>query len=156
MKSIITLLALSAAIMWGSLANAQPPMGRFNREEAKTLKVGIYTSVLELTTAEAEKFWPVFNAFENEMEAIREEQHGIRKKMETSFSDMSDKELEAETDKMMALKLKEAELEHLYYAKFKKVLPIQKVALMHRADMMFKKALLEKMREDGVERRPRR
>jgi len=33
-----------------------------------------------------------------------------------------------------------------YYEKYKKVLPIKKVALIHRAEMMYKKSLLDKMR----------
>lgn len=154
MKSIFGMITLTTALMLSSLANAQPPMGgKFDREEAKTLKVGIYTRVLNLTTSEAEKFWPVFNEFETEMEAIRRQMHEIRRNMESNFSELSDKELETETDKMMALKLKEAELEQVYYSKFKQVLPIKKVALMHRADMMFKKALLEKVRDGNGERR---
>ena len=157
MKSILGMIALTTALMLSSLANAQPPMGgKFDREEAKILKVGIYTRVLNLTTSEAEKFWPVFNEFETEMEAIRRAQHEIRRNMESNFSELSDKELETETDKMMDLKFKEAELEKIYYTKFKQVLPIKKVALMHRADMMFKKALLEKVRDGNGERRPGR
>lgn len=129
---------------------AQRPMegGRdFNREEAKTLKVGIYTRVLELTTKEAEVFWPVYNEQEAKLETIREEQDEIRRELEKNFSEYSDKEIEERVDRMVELKQKEAEIHAEYYEKFKKVLPIKKVALMHRAEMMYKRALLEKMRD---------
>jgi Spy/CpxP family protein refolding chaperone len=131
-------------------AFAQRPMegGRdFNREEAKTLKVGIYTRVLELTTKEAEVFWPVYNEQEAKLETIREEQDEIRRELEKNFSEYSDKEIEERVDRMVELRQKEAEIHAEYYEKFKKVLPIKKVALMHRAEMMYKRALLEKMRD---------
>ena len=135
---------------------AQPPMGGdkpdrpprdFDRAEAKTLKVGIYTRVLELTTKEAEAFWPVFNEFEEKMEVIREEEMKIRKSIESNFSEMKDADVEKNIDRMMELKTKENELLIEYYEKYKKILPIKKVALIHRAEMMYKRALLDKMRD---------
>ena len=146
-KTGTTILLLLMSVF----AFAQRPMegGReFNREEAKTLKVGIYTRVLELTTKEAEVFWPVYNEQGSKMEIIREEQNVIRRELEKNFSEYSDKEIEERVDKMVELRMKEAEVQAEYYQKFKKVLPIKKVALMHRAEMMYKRALLEKMRED--------
>ncbi|MGB0431614.1 MAG: hypothetical protein ACPGLV_14160, partial [Bacteroidia bacterium] len=131
---------------------AQPPMGEraprdFDRSEAKALKVGIYTRVLELNTKEAEAFWPVFNEFEEKMQTIKNEEREIRKNVESRFSELKDSEIEKNIDRMMALKTEENELVIAYYEKYKKILPMKKVALIHRAEMTYKRALLNKMRE---------
>ncbi|MFY0672519.1 MAG: hypothetical protein JXQ87_03915 [Bacteroidia bacterium] len=151
MKPQIIKTGATALLMLLSVfAFAQRPMDgprNFDREEAKTLKVGIYTRVLELTTKEAEVFWPVYNEQEEKMQSIKEEQNEIKRELEKNFSDFNDKEIEERVDRMVELRMKEAEIQKEYYAKFKKVLPIKKVALMHRAEMMYKRTLLEKMRE---------
>ena len=41
---------------------AQPQRGE-KKEQIKALKVGFITTELELTSDEASKFWPIFNAF---------------------------------------------------------------------------------------------
>lgn len=131
---------------WAQPLMAQPPRGEFNKDEAKSLKVGIYTRVLRLTPAEAEKFWPIFNELEEKREAIMDQERDIRDQVEANFSEMDDAELEKLIDRMMALRKEEVLLAEEYYLKYKKILPIRKVALIHRAEMMYKRTLLERMR----------
>ncbi|MBK6523229.1 MAG: hypothetical protein IPG08_13420 [Sphingobacteriaceae bacterium] len=52
---------------------------------------------------------------------------------------MSDKEAEAYLVAELTLKQKEYELSKEYYEKFKKVLPIKKIALIRRAEEDFKR-----------------
>ncbi|MBI1183368.1 hypothetical protein GC194_03805 [bacterium] len=141
---VLTFFSCMAAI-------AQPPM-EANKEAARSLKVGIYTNVLNLTPAEAEKFWPLFNEFESKMDKIKNREFEIRSKIEGAFATISDEELEKLIDEMMDLQKQETDLLVSYYEKYKKVLPIKKVALIHRAEMMYKRALLEKMRGCGLGR----
>jgi len=122
-------------------------MSEMDIEGAKALKIAIYTQVLDLTEEEAQKFWPIFNEFEKKQTEIREEMNSIRKEVELKFKELSDKELEEKIDQMLALRKKEVELTEVYYAKYKTVLPIRKVALIHKAEMMYKRALLRKVRE---------
>ena len=122
-------------------------MSEMDIEGAKALKIAIYTQVLDLTEEEAQNFWPIFNEFEKKQTEIREEMNSIRKEVELKFKELSDKELEEKIDQMLALRKKEVELTEVYYAKYKTVLPIRKVALIHKAEMMYKRALLRKVRE---------
>lgn len=150
MKSLLsfsllaTLLLTSAMSAYGQRGGGEPPV---DRKEAKALKIGIFTEVLTLTEEEAKKFWPVFNEYEEKQQALREEMRTIHHEMSENFDDMSDEELVAKIDKMLELRQKEVSLEKEYMERYKGVLPIRKVALMHKAEMMYKRALLSKMRE---------
>ena len=43
------------------------------REKVKALKVAYITEQLELTTEEAQKFWPLYNAFDDKQAELRHE-----------------------------------------------------------------------------------
>ena len=43
------------------------------REKVKALKVAYITEQLELTTEEAQKFWPLYNAFDDKQSELRHE-----------------------------------------------------------------------------------
>jgi hypothetical protein len=40
-------------------------------EKVQELKIAFITQKLQLTSAEAEKFWPVYNSYENEIKQLR-------------------------------------------------------------------------------------
>ena len=46
------------------------PIIRKKKEQIKALKVAFITNELELTSNEATKFWPLFNAFEEKQQEI--------------------------------------------------------------------------------------
>ena len=63
----LLLLMLNAAL-------AQPP-DRGRREELESLRIAFISKQLELTPGEAEKFWPVYNAYQGDLrKMLREHQ----------------------------------------------------------------------------------
>lgn len=54
---------------------AQPPGERMRgpRENIEVLKVAYFTKHLSLTTEEAEKFWPLYNSYTDEIRKARQE-----------------------------------------------------------------------------------
>ncbi|MDY0090913.1 MAG: sensor of ECF-type sigma factor [Flavobacteriaceae bacterium] len=78
MKTIIPFLVffLSAFTIY-----AQP--SKEKKEQIKSLKTAFITTELELTPAEAEKFWPIYNTFE-------EKQFNLRAKSMKFFRGQSD------------------------------------------------------------------
>ena len=78
-----------------SLARSQDETGP-RGEKIQALKIAFITQKLQLTTAEAEKFWPVYNQYDNEIKGLRagknenvleneEQLLNIRKKYKSSF-----------------------------------------------------------------------
>ena len=81
-KSIHLLIFLIASAFTVTVTQAQhgggPPMSEEKREEIESMKVAFLTKKLELTPEEAQKFWPVYNQFQGELDKIRDEQRKVR------------------------------------------------------------------------------
>lgn len=103
------------------------------------IRVAVITSELKLTTEEAQKFWPVYNEYLDKLKAARRE----FKTHQGNFS--TDKEAQEYLEAELLLKQRELSLYKEYYDKFKKVLPLQKVAQLRQAEEEFKKVLLKKL-----------
>lgn len=148
MKNVIVSLLI---LLLASSAIAQPykdrPLTKEQKDQIDALRVGIYTRVMGLTEEEAKAFWPVYNAYEEEKETLQKEMRTLGLEIRTQMDDLGEKELEAKLDRIVAIRVEEGELYQKYYEKFKKVLPIKKVALMHKAELEFKRELLKAYRK---------
>lgn len=128
-------------------ANAQEELEPSKRERLEALKVAYLTQELSLTPEEAQQFWPLYNEMANKMRDIRKEQRGNRMDTRQNFDSMSDAELSAAIDKELAYEQQELDLKKEYNAKFKKILPIKKVAKLHASEKGFRKELLRGARD---------
>ncbi|MCB0429761.1 MAG: hypothetical protein H6585_07590 [Flavobacteriales bacterium] len=153
----ILMLALMPMFGWAQDGEAMPDDGpppppdmeKFHKEiEAR--KIGFLTSELELTPEEAQKFWPVYNKYEEEMDKLRDERMKAMHAARKSFDEMTDKEIETMVDEDFNSEQAMLDIKKKYHSQFKSILPIRKVAKLYHAEDMFKKKLL---REIGRERR---
>ena len=64
------------------------------REKIKAYKVSFLTTELELTSTEAEKFWPIYNTYDDKQYELRHEKMKmyLRKLDDDNISTMSEKE----------------------------------------------------------------
>jgi hypothetical protein len=133
MKTMIGILMM--ALIVGGPLHAQ---GGNKVEQAK---IAFLTQKLQLTTAEAERFWPVYNEYRSKLREARkgrrEEARGM-KGVET----LSDKEAEEMLTDMLAGEQKMLDLRKEYLAKFKQVMPVKKVVLLLQAEKEFNKELI--------------
>lgn len=116
------------------------------RENIETLKIGFLTKKLDLTSEEAQKFWPVYNQYSDKLQEIRKKRRQNYHEAKKKFDEMSDKEVEQAVDNEMADRQKELDLQREYHSKFKAVLPIKKVAKLYVAEEQFKMELLNKLK----------
>ena len=143
MKKKITLLLLLIV----SVSFAQGGM-KEKKEKIKALKVAYITEKLDLTTEEAQKFWPVYNAFDDKQFEIKHNKmKAIVNQFENGgFESLSDKEaldlitkMEDYEDEMHALKKK-------YLKDLLRVLPPKKVIRLKKAEDEFNRKLLREFR----------
>ena len=113
----------------------------------ETMRIAFITQRLNLTSEEAQQFWPVYNQFIEKMQQIK------GSKTDTPLEDMND----ADTEKMILTDFdkesKELELKKEYYQKLKKVLPVRKVAKLYRSERDFKQELVKYLKEAREERK---
>jgi hypothetical protein len=122
-------------------------------ERVEAFRVGYYTQQLNLTVEESKAFWPIFNEFQDKMQALRKSE----RRLNEEGAELSDKELEEAINQRFDLRQKQLDLEKEYYQKFKTVLPIKKVAQLPRVEREFRTELLKKMKDRaGAPERPGR
>jgi hypothetical protein len=111
--------------------------------QIQTIRKNVYTRVLSLTDDEGKKFWPVFDEMQAKLNEIKKKSKVERMNIVQNYSKLTDAQMERALDNMLALEQEGFDVKKSYYQKFKKVLPIKKVALMAKADREFKKELLQ-------------
>jgi len=144
-KTILVITILLSCL----LAKAQPgPAGDGEKKEKiEAIKVGYITKELNLTSDEAKVFWPVYNQFDTEMEAIRKSRMSKLMNAKINFDDMSDTDVAKTIDAEFSSQLDELNIKKKYNEEFKKVLPVKKVAKFWVAEQKFKLYLLEQLKQ---------
>ena len=117
------------------------------REKLNTHKIAFLTDRIDLTEAEAEKFWPIYNVYEEEKKAIKED-----KLVEALNADISEKEAEKALTSIMDLRSKELELDKKYLGKFRTVLSASKVVKLIKAEREFKAKMVGKLKNKPMKR----
>jgi len=146
MKKLVLVLFIISTVAYAQKPNrgGQGP----NHEKIKALKTAHITDQLDLTSAEAEKFWPIYNEFDNKLMTLRNKERGeFRDKLRDGGVDnLSDKEANEMIDKMLEMKTKELEYRKELVVKLRGVIPPSKIIKLQRAEESFKKMLLNRLK----------
>ncbi len=127
----------------------QHPQPRPSMEEVQMQKIAFFTSELQLTTQEAEKFWPLYNELWDERGKARKETMDALKELKAALEakpEKSDSEIKKLSDIYLANYAMEAELLDEYFDKFQKILPIKKAAKILYAEEKFRRMLIKQLR----------
>jgi hypothetical protein len=137
--SIVLVITLFSTIL---SAQNDSNMKKENREARK---IAFFTTEMDLNSEESQNFWPVVNEMNLELKEIRNKNaHGRMILMDKKSEDLSDKELEEILDARMQIGKEQMDIKIKYHEKFKKVLPIQKLAKYYQATREFKKLQSER------------
>lgn len=126
--------------------SAQRPDFEQRMERLNVQKIAFFTQKLQLTSDEAEKFWPVYNAYQKEKTENQKKKIKLQSKFRLDAETLSEKELETMSDEYINYINKDANLSTDYHQKFKKVLPINKVMQLYQAENQYKAMLLRQLR----------
>ena len=130
-------------------ASAQMKYKKESREKIRALKVGVLTDKLNLTSKEAEKFWPIYNKYDKELNDVRiEEKHLIWKQIRKNggAESLTEKQSKEITLKMFSLQDKAYEMRKEYYKKLLDILPYKKIVQLEIAEKDFHRKLIGKLR----------
>ena len=130
------------------VAFAQPddePQDGQRKEKLDALKRAYITDKLELTYAEAEKFWPVFNEYEKKRNALRKELADLNEKANSET--ITDKELLETIDAVDKKRREEIDLDTKFLKDCLPILGAKKVATLSRLERDFRKKMMEALKE---------
>lgn len=101
---------------------------------------------LELTNAESEKFWPLYNEYNDKVKAIRK---NLRQSYRSKAENASDKD--AEELYLLDLQSRQAETDvhKLYSEKIRGIIGTKKFVKLRVAEEEFKRELVKTIKESG-------
>lgn len=116
---------------------AQERREHYQRIEA--IKVAFITKKLDLTTEEAQKFWPVYNNYQKELMVLMRKRREDRQKTDIHPNEKINVDLTYES-RMLDLKKK-------YKKLYLKVIPAEKVLLLYQAEREFRERLIKQLKD---------
>ena len=119
------------------------------REKVKALKVAYITEQLELTTDEAQKFWPIYNAFdENQSELRHEKMRSILDRFKPgNVEKLSEKDASNSLAQMEKIEEDLFNLKKKFIKDLQSVISAKKIIKLKKAEEDFNRELLKQMRE---------
>ena len=144
---MIAFLSLISVVSFAQ-PGGRAPAGE-KREQIESMKIAFLTRKLDLSSEEAQKFWPVYNQYQDEIDKNRDAHRKEMKDVRDEFDSLSDKDVEKIVDSELAFRQSELDIMKKYNGQFKSVIPIKKVAKLYRAEEDFKRELLKKIQERG-------
>lgn len=114
-------------------------------EKIKALKTAYITEKLELTSSEAEKFWPIYNAYGEKFHNLRIQEHReVYQKLGENLNKLSDAEANTLIDKNFSIETHKLELRKEMTEVLRKVISPKKIILLKKTETDFKRELLER------------
>lgn len=140
-KQLITVLFLMFSITFYSQES--------KKEKIKALKIAYITKDLNLSSSEAEKFWPVYNTFDEKQFTIRMvKMRKIRNELKSKpIDDFSDAEATALLNQIDVLEEESYQIKKKLVTDLQKIISPVKILKLKQAEDNFNKSLLKQYRK---------
>lgn len=139
MKKIILILLLAFTV----LANAQRP----NKERVQVLKIAYITEKLELTSKEAQTFWPIYNVYESQMREIHTKERKLLRSLRDNWDTVSEQKAQEGVTILLDSQQDRYNTKETLIKQLRTVISYKKTLLLLKAEEDFKHDLLRKIKE---------
>jgi hypothetical protein len=144
---LIAFVVIIANLPFGLKAQDEPhdrPMGE-KKEMIKAHKIAFITDRLQLTPAEAEKFWPIYNEHEAAMDSFRKEFRKNHPFEREDIDAMSDAEANTFIEDHLKHEQQEFEQQKAFIGNLKGVIPSKKIVMLMEAEKDFRVEVVRKV-----------
>lgn len=142
MKKILNSL-LMATCLTLALGAVQAQDGG-GREKIEAAKIAMITNRLNLTTDQAQVFWPVYNEYNNRKQELTRKM----KQLNTESLRPNNDNVVDDLKEYNGIKQKLADLDDEYLNKFLKVISPTQLAELYKTEQMFNKMLLNRLKNN--------
>lgn len=139
-KVVVFIVLILLSFTWVS---AQNP----NAERLNSYRIAFFTKKLNLSSLEAEKFWPVYNEFQNQKNQLQIEKASMMRLFNMNESTMSDKQITELGDKYCAILVQESALAVTFHKKLQEILPPGKALRVYQAENQYRMQLLNELQD---------
>ena len=148
MKRILLILTVLISALPG--LGAQDKGKKDWHDKWKAEKIAYLTDALDLTSAEAEKFWPVYNKCEREKRnSFKVSMDAYKALDEAIKAGKGDKEINTLLDKYIESRNCGKDIDSKYVLEYRKILPGKKVAKLYIAEESFRRQQIHKLNKDN-------
>jgi len=125
---------------------------RKKKEQIKALKIAFITNELALTSDEATKFWPLFNAFEDKQQEIKKQKlKGYLNRVDDdSFDNLSEKDATTMLAQMESTEDELYQLKKKFISNLKGIFSPIKILKLKKAEDNFNRKLLQQYRNSKL------
>ena len=141
MRTGLIFLLLTVFVAPGMKLTAQNP----NLERLNSYKIAFYTRRLNFTSQEAEKFWPVYNEYQQEKNKIQIVRNSIIRNFNQNGNNLNDTQVTELGDKLIGTFTQETALAVTFHNKLKALLPPAKVIRFYQVENQYKAQLLNEL-----------
>jgi len=124
-----------------------------NLEKFSTYKIGFFTKKMNLSSQEAEKFWPVYNDYQRQKNLIQRDKVMLIRDFNQNESALNDSQLTEMGDRLIKNISDETSLAVAFHKKIRELLPPAKVLRYYQAENQYKIQLLKELQENRQQRR---
>ena len=114
-------------------------------EQIEARRIAFITNELSLTPSEAQKFWPVYNEY-NQKRAQMMARHRQQRMNLENLENLTEQQLLELADADIVNMEEMISLRREYHEKFKKILPLKKVIQLYEAEREFNRTLFRESR----------
>ena len=148
MKQLYFLLLTTFFIGTSAFAQQHPQHNKQEDfEHYKALKVSYLTNQLELTPTEAQNFWPIYNEYEKARFQNHQKCKELEKEVSDNYDTYSNQQFENLNQKIINQYIQEGQIQKKYNARFLKVLPVKKVAILSKVENDFRFKMIREYRQ---------
>ena len=127
------------ALLIGAASVAQP-----ERDKVTALRMAFISKRLDLTATESEKFWPVYNEYQDKLKVLK---RNLRNSYRTRMDRLGDQEAEELYQLEIVTRQAETDLYKDYAARMRGAIGTRKLARLHMAEEEFRKELINTIKE---------
>lgn len=113
------------------------------RDKIEAARIAFITERLELTPAQAEKFWPLYREYLNQRESLRKEfveaRQGVQKK------DLTEEESKRLIELGLQFKDRETQLQRTYSERMARVITNRQILQLRKTEDDFRRMLLQRL-----------
>lgn len=124
------ILFVAAAVLFSVSVSAQTVNDYLEmaREVLKVEKKAAVAEAMELTEAESQPFWNLYNEYQSALYLVQNKRIAIIKDYSDNFESLSDEKADELWSSSLGYEQELLKLKKKYYSKFKKILPLGKAA----------------------------
>jgi len=123
--------------------------GNDAREKIEAARIALITERLGLTPEEAQKFWPVYNEYDQQRRGLSRELQNARNQVD--LDNMNEEQSKNLMNKALDIKERQVQLEKQYAQRLTNIISAQQLLMLKKAENDFRKMILRRLEERKIQ-----